>query len=54
MSYNHGGHSHIYMAFMTTPFFATSGKYHGAVWTSNHVIMVSYICGLGLQCQLFM
>jgi hypothetical protein len=30
-------------------FFVTSGKYHEAIWTSNHVVMASHICGLGLQ-----
>jgi hypothetical protein len=34
--------------------FVTSGTYHKAIWTSNHVIMASHICGLGLQCQSFM
>jgi hypothetical protein len=29
--------------------FVTSGKYHGAIWTSNHVIMASHIFGLRLQ-----
>jgi len=31
------------MTFMTMPFFATSGKYHGAVWTNSHVVMGSHI-----------
>jgi hypothetical protein len=39
------------MAFMTTPFFVTSGKYHMAIWTNDHVIMASHIRGLGLQCS---
>jgi hypothetical protein len=37
------------MAFMVTPFFATDGKYHKAIWTSSHVVMANHICGLGLQ-----
>jgi hypothetical protein len=36
------------MAFTTMPFFATSGKYHEAIWTNGHVDMASHICGLGL------
>ncbi len=28
--------------------FVTSGKYHEAIWTKNHVVMASHICGLGL------
>jgi hypothetical protein len=28
--------------------FVISGKYHKAIWTSNHVVMASHICGLGL------
>ncbi len=38
------------MVFTTTPYFVTSGKYHGAIWTNNHVVMASHICGLELQC----
>jgi hypothetical protein len=33
--------------------FVTSGKYCKAISTSNHVIMSSHICGLGLQRQSF-
>jgi hypothetical protein len=29
--------------------FYASGKYHMAIWTNNHVIIASHICGLGLQ-----
>ncbi len=32
----------------TTPFFATSGKYHGAIWISIHAVMASHICSLRL------
>jgi hypothetical protein len=35
-------------------FFATSDKYHMAIWTNNHVIMANHICGLGLQGQLLL
>jgi hypothetical protein len=42
------------MAFTTTPFFTTSGKYHGAIWISSHVIMANHICGLRLQHQSLM
>jgi hypothetical protein len=42
------------MVFMTTPFFVTSGKYHRAIWTSNHAVMASHICGLGIQHQSLM
>jgi hypothetical protein len=36
------------MAFMTTPIFVTSGKYHGAIWTNSHVVIANHICGLRL------
>jgi hypothetical protein len=32
----------------------TSGEYHRAIWTSNHVVMASHKCGLGLEHMLFM
>jgi hypothetical protein len=50
---NHGGHSYKWH-FVTMPIFATSGKYHKAIWTSNHVVMANHICGLGLQRQSLM
>jgi hypothetical protein len=40
------------MAFTTMPFFATSGKYHRAIWINNHVVMANHIGGLRQQCQL--
>jgi hypothetical protein len=33
---------------------ATSGKYHMAIWTSNHVVVASHKCGLGLKCESLM
>jgi len=39
------------MAFMTMSFFEISGKYHKAIWTSNHVTTTSHICGVGLHHQ---
>ncbi len=47
MSCNDGGH-HSKWHLQLCHFFATSGKYHGAIWTSSHVVMTNHICGLGL------
>ncbi len=47
LSYNHGGHNrkwHLQLCH----FFVTIGKYHKAIWTNNHVVMASHICGLRL------
>jgi hypothetical protein len=47
MSCSHGGHSckwHLQLHH----FFAISGKYHVAIWTSSHEVMASHICGLTL------
>jgi hypothetical protein len=34
--------------------FVINSKYHRAIWTTNHIVMVSHICGLRSQCQLLM